>query len=281
MSTAATWGTPVSDALDSAIVAIRASGSETPRLDAELLLADALGIDRAQLLMDPDRAVSGEPARVFRDAVRRRSALREPVAYILGRQAFRDIELEVDPRVLIPRPETELLVEVALELPPGARVVDVGAGSGAVALALKHERPDLEVAGSDASEDALTVARANGERLGLSVEWLHTDLLDGLGSDWHAVLANLPYVAEPERGTLAPDIVDHEPEVALIAGDDGLDAIRRLIPAAAGTHAKLIALEVGLGQAAEVAALVAGGGFADAEIRRDLAGIDRVVVGRR
>jgi release factor glutamine methyltransferase len=281
MSTAATWGTPVRDALDSAIIAIRASGSETPRLDAELLLADALGIDRAALLSDPAREVGGEAARAFRDAVRRRSALREPVAYILGRQAFRHIELEVDPRVLIPRPETELLVEVALDLPQRARAVDVGAGSGAVALALKQERPDLDVTGSDASEDALAVARRNGERLGLTVTWVHADLLDGLGADWDAVLANLPYVAEPERHTLAPDVADHEPDVALIAGDDGLDAIRQLIPAAAQTRAGLIGLEVGLGQAAEVARLVAGGGFADVEIHRDLAGIERVVTGRR
>ena len=281
MSSAALRGTSVRDALDSAAIAIGATGSDTPRLDAELLLADALAVERAELLMDPDREVGSAAARAFRDAVRRRSVLREPVAYILGRQGFRHIELEVDSRVLIPRPETELLVEAALDLPEGARVVDVGVGSGAVALALKDERPDLDVTGTDASAEALAVARANGERLGLAVAWAHADLLDGLGTDWDAVLANLPYVAEPERETLAPEIVHHEPEVALIAGDDGLDAIKRLIPAAAGTRASLLALEVGLGQAERVAALVAAGGFGDVEARRDLAGIERVVVGRR
>ena len=281
MSSAALRGTSVRDALDSAAIAIGATGSDTPRLDAELLLADALGVGRAELLMDPDREVGSAAARAFRDAVRRRSVLREPVAYILGRQAFRHIELEVDSRVLIPRPETELLVEAALDLPQGARVVDVGVGSGAVALALKDERPDLDVTGTDASGDALAVARGNGERLGLEVAWAHADLLEGLGTDWDAVLANLPYVAEPERAALAPEIVHHEPEQALIAGDDGLDAIKRLIPAAAATRARLLALEVGLGQADRVAALVAAGGFADVEARRDLAGIERVVVGRR
>ena len=281
MSSAALRGTTVRDALDSAVIAIRASGSDTPRLDAELLLAEAVGVDRATLLIEPEREVGADAARAFRDMVRRRSALREPVAYILGRQAFRHIEVEVDRRVLIPRPETELLVEVALDLPRGARVVDVGVGSGAVALAVKQERPDLDVTGTDASLDALEVARANAQRLGLAVAWAHADLLDGLGTDWDAVLANLPYVAEPDRETLAPDIVDHEPEMAVIAGDDGLDAIRRLVPAAAATRARLLALEVGLGQAQTVAGLVAAGGFADVEARRDLAGIERVVLGRR
>ena len=281
MSSAALRGTTVRDALDSALIAIRASGSDTPRLDAELLLAEALGVDRATLLIEPEREVGADAARTFRDMVRRRSALREPVAYILGRQAFRHIELEVDPRVLIPRPETELLVEVALDLPRGARVVDVGVGSGAVALAVKQERPDLDVTGTDASLEALDVARANAERLGLAVTWAHADLLEGLGTDWDAVLANLPYVAEPDRETLALEIVDHEPDIAVIAGDDGLDAIRRLVPAAAATRARLLALEVGLGQAETVAGLVAASGFADVESRRDLAGIERVVLGRR
>jgi release factor glutamine methyltransferase len=281
MSSAALRGTSVRDALDSAVIAIGATGSDTPRLDAEVLLADVLGVDRAELVMDPGRELDSGSARAFRDAVRRRTVLREPVAYIVGRQGFRYIELDVDSRVLIPRPETELLVEAALDLPQGARVVDVGAGSGAVALALKHERPDLEVTGSDASHDALDVARANAERLGLEVAWVHADLLDGLGNDWDAVLANLPYVAEPERETLAREIVDHEPEVALIAGDDGLGAIKRLIPATAETRARMLGLEVGLGQAEQVAALVATGGFPDVETRRDLAGIERVVVGRR
>ncbi|MDP8967542.1 MAG: peptide chain release factor N(5)-glutamine methyltransferase, partial [Actinomycetota bacterium] len=134
-------GASVREALDSAVIAIAAAGSDTPRLDAELLLADALGVDRATLFLDPSRTVDGPAVRAFQEAVRRRSAGREPVAYITGRRGFRHLELQVDGRVLVPRPETELLVDVGVELlARGARVVDVGTGSGAIALSLKHER---------------------------------------------------------------------------------------------------------------------------------------------
>src|SRR6202034_2056529 len=168
-------GTSVRDALDGAITAIKAAGCETPRLDAELLLADVLDVSRQRLLLDRDLVVEGPAVRAFQTAVRRRAVQREPVAYILGRRGFRRLDLAVDPRALIPRPETELLVEVGLGLPRGARVLDVGTGSGAVALALKDERPDLRLTGSDLSEDALALARANGERLGLAVSWLCAD----------------------------------------------------------------------------------------------------------
>jgi release factor glutamine methyltransferase len=273
-------GASVREALDSAVIAIAAGGSDTPRLDAELLLAEALGVDRAALVIDPRREVAGPAVRAFQDAVRRRSAGREPVAYILGRRGFRHIELAVDPRVLVPRPETELLVEVGLELPAGAKVVDVGTGSGAVALALKHERPDLDVLGTDASADAVAVARANAERLALEVELVHGDLLAGVdGVD--AVLSNPPYVAERERAALAPEIVRHEPPGALFAGADGLDVIRRLVPAAATSGARLLAIEVGAGQAAAVAELMRGAGYERVGARRDLAGVERVVVGSR
>src|SRR4051794_18350411 len=144
--------------MTAAVAELAAAGCDTPRLDAELLLADALGCDRAELFMRDHEAPAGFAARVSRRAAR------EPVAYITGRRAFRRIELAVDGRVLIPRPETETLVEAALDLPSGARVHDVGTGSGAVALALKDERPDLVVSGSDASPEAVDVARANAER---------------------------------------------------------------------------------------------------------------------
>jgi release factor glutamine methyltransferase len=272
--------TSVRDALDSALIALTAAGCDTPRLDAELLLAEAMGVDRAAIVSDPGRELTPEQARRFQAYAMRR-AQREPVAYILGAKGFRTIDLLVDSRVLIPRPETEHLVEAALELPPGARVADVGTGSGAVALALKAERPDLEVLATDASSEALAVARANVQRLGLDVELLEGDLLEPVEGPLDAVLSNPPYVADADRGTLAPDITRHEPELALYAGEDGLSLIRRLAPQAAASGAALLALEVGFGQADAVAEIVRAAGFADTRAATDLAGIERVVVGRR
>jgi release factor glutamine methyltransferase len=266
----ASTGTPVRDALDSARIAIAAAGSDTPDLDAQLLLAHALGVDRAALIMEPDRPVEGAAVRTFQDLVRRRSVRREPVAYLLGLKGFRHIDLMVDPRVLVPRPETELLVEVGLTLPQGARVHDACTGSGAVALALKHERPDLQISGSDSSADAVAVARANARRLGLDVEFAEADVLAAAGGA-DAVLANPPYV---QTGAQLPPELAHEPPGALFAGADGLDVIRRL---AAECEASLLALEVGAGQATVVAELMRGG----VEVLSDLAGIERVVVSRR
>jgi release factor glutamine methyltransferase len=272
-------GATVGEALDSAVIAIGAAGSPTPQLDAEILLAAVLGVDRTALFVDPGREVVGPAVRAFQDCVRRRSVKREPVAYIVGRRGFRHVELAVDARVLVPRPETELLVEVGLSFAPRARVVDVGTGSGAVALALKAERPDLTVVGTDVSAGALAVARANGAQLGLDVEFVEGDLLAGI-EQCDGVLCNPPYVCDAERAGLAPEIVRHEPPGALFAGQDGLDVIRRLVPAAAGV-APLLAVEVGSGQAPAVAALMASAGYADVSVRRDLAGIERVVVGSR
>jgi release factor glutamine methyltransferase len=274
-------GVSVRDALDGARTAIGASGSQSPALDAELLLAFALGVDRAALITDPQREVTGPPVRVFQDLVRRRSVGHEPVAYLVASKGFRSIELEVDSRVLVPRPETELLVELALGLPPAARVLDVGTGSGAVALALKQERPDLLVCGADISADALELARSNAARLGLEVEFFQADLLDGLSTDWGAILSNPPYIAESERSTLPIDVIGHEPELALMAGADGLDVIRPLIIAAGQSEARLLALELGGGQATTVAELVTAAGFGAVTTHRDLAGIERVVVGER
>jgi release factor glutamine methyltransferase len=275
-------GTSVRDALDGAATAIAAAGCETPRLDAEVLLADVLGVDRARLLTDRELEVAGPAVRAYQNAVRRRAVEREPVAYITGRRGFRHIELQVDGRVLIPRPETESLVEVALALPSRARVLDVGTGSGAVALALASERPDLEITGSDISEAALELARANGARLGLPMRWLHADLLDGVPDAFDAVLANPPYVAEDARRTLAPEILRHEPASALFAGLDGLDAIRLLLTQlTARERVHFVALEVGAGQAGAVAGLMRDARFATVRVACDLAGIERVVVGER
>ena len=274
-------GVTVADALDGARTAIAASGSDSAALDAELLLAHALGVNRAALIIDPEREVLGPPVRVFQDLVRRRSVGREPVAYLLARKGFRSIDLSVDSRVLIPRPETELLVELALELPARSRVLDVGSGSGAIALALKHERPDLSVTGADISTEALEVARTNAERLQLEGEFLEADLLTGLGGGWDAILSNPPYIAEVERQNLPPDVIGHEPELALMAGADGLDVIRPLVASAGQSEARFLAIELGAGQAGTVAELVAAAGFTGVDVHADLAGIERVVLGQR
>jgi release factor glutamine methyltransferase len=198
--------------------------------------------------------------------------MREPVAYILGRRGFRRIELIADSRGLIPRPETELLVDVAVELPEGARVHDVGTGSGAIALALRDERPDLRVTASDASEAAVELARANAAALGIELE---VSLARGLPrGDYDLVVANLPYVKEAEWGGLQPEIVRYEPREALVSGADGLDAIRQLVgEAPAGQR---LALEHGAAQGAAVRGMLEG-----AETHRDLAGHERVTVGAR
>jgi release factor glutamine methyltransferase len=266
--------TPIRDALTAAAARLAAAGVDSPRLDAEVLLAAVLGVDRGRLVIDRDVVVDGAAAERFEALLARREA-REPVAYILGRRGFRRLELTVDRRVLIPRPETELLVEVGLSLAPGARVVDVGTGSGAVALALKDERPDLRVSGADVSADAVAVARANAARLGLEVTFVAADLMDGVSAD--AVLANLPYVAD--GAPLPPEITLYEPAGALFAGADGLDVIRRAVTAVAGPSVGLLALEIGSEQADAVSALLWDAGFAEVAVRHDLAGLARVVVG--
>src|SRR4051812_27399286 len=267
--------TTVRDALDSAVIALTAAGCDTPRLDAEVLLAHVLGVDRAALFADPGRGLMPAEARAFADAARRRRE-REPVAYITGSKGFRMLDLAVDARVLIPRPETEHVVEAALTLPRGARVVDVGTGSGAIALALKAERPDLDVLATDTSADALEVARGNAARLGLDVTFLHGDLLAGAGQV-DAVVSNPPYVGEDEP--VMPEVARYEPREAVYAPGDALAVVRRVVAAAAG--AGFPAWEIGARQAAAGAALVAGAGFETVERVCDLAGIERVVVGRR
>jgi release factor glutamine methyltransferase len=269
----------VADALGAAIDALRAAGVESPRLDAELLLSEVTGRDRAELVADPDAGIAPAAGRLFGELVRRRLR-REPVAYILGRKGFRHLELTVDRRVLIPRPETELLVELALELRP-RRVLDVGTGSGAIALAIADELPECEVQAIDTSAGALEVARDNARRLGLDerVTFVEGALPAGPAEPFDLVVANLPYVSQAEWAELEPEVTSWEPREALLGGTDGLEVLRKTIPVAAGL-APVLALEVGAGQAATVRQLLTGAGFGRVEIRPDLAGIERVVVGR-
>ena len=270
----------VRDALGAAVDALKAAGVETPRLDAELLLAEATGRGRAELTAAPEAGVEPAAARRFGAMVRRRVA-REPVAYILGRKGFRRIELAVDPRVLIPRPETELLVEVALELAP-RRVLDVGTGSGAVALAVADELPQTDVVATDTSLEALEVAKANRDRLGLGERVRLAQGRFAADERFDLLLANLPYVSEGEWEGLVPELTRFEPRQALVAGVAGLEAIEDLLAAVAAgrLRTRAVALEVGAGQAPTVAQLVRRAGFDSVETRRDLAGIERVVLGR-
>jgi release factor glutamine methyltransferase len=269
----------VRGALAEATAALREAGCESPRLDAELLLAAALGVSRTRLHIEPERLLRPEQAERFAGLLERRRD-REPVAYILGMRAFRHIELAVDPRVLVPRPETELLVELARTLPRGARVADVGTGSGAIALALKQERPDLDVVATDLSAEALAVARANAGRLRLDVTFAEGDLLAGVNGEFDAVLSNPPYVRDGERSSLPPEVARHEPAGALFAGQDGFDLLRRLAVEATA-RAPWVAFELGAGQAPAVGGLLRAAGMARTTAHRDLAGIERVVVGER
>lgn len=268
---------------------LRERGFEQGRLDAELLLAAVLGIDRLQLYLQHDRPVSGAELEQFRGFVRRRLR-HEPVQYIVGDAAFRDLTLVVDRRVLIPRPETELLVGEVLRWVQGRSgrlsVLDVGTGSGAIALALASEGPFDRVVASDISTDALAVAQANAVRSGLAgrVEFRVGAGLDAAeaGERFTVIVANPPYVAAGERAALPADVREYEPASALFAGTDGLDVVRPLV---AGAPARLeggglLALEIGEAQAEAVCGLVRAEGSAwrAPRVIQDLTGRDRMVL---
>lgn len=268
------------EAMEAATDALRAAGVHSPRLDAEVLLAEAVGASRVALAVSPETPLDPVATRAYAEFVRRRLR-REPVAYITGRRGFRRIELAVDHRVLIPRPETELLVELAVELQP-LRVLDAGTGSGAIALAVADELPAAKVAATDIYPETLEVARENALRLGLEdrVRFAPGALAPG---DFDLILANLPYVTAREWSELEPELRDWEPRGALTPGPTGLEAIDSLLgelSVSQATRTRAIGLEVGAGQAEIVADLVRRAGFARIEVRKDLAQIDRVVVGR-
>jgi release factor glutamine methyltransferase len=219
----------VSALLDEAAERIAAAGVENARADAEVLVAEALGVKPAELRVDGAGEVPADVAAAIEASVRRRVD-REPMAYVLGHAPFRDLEIAVDERVLWPRRETELLVEVAVKLPEGARVHEVGTGSGAIALSLISERPDLRVTASDLSPEAVEAARENAERLGLDLDVsVGVGLPDSL-EDVDLVIANLPYVTDSTIFDRSPEI-QKEPRIAVTGdcGEDGLGVIRGLI----------------------------------------------------
>lgn len=256
--------------------------SETARLDAELLLAHALGRQRIELYTDFDRPLNGGELDAYRALVARRSRC-EPVAYILGEWGFRRLTLAVDDRALIPRPETEIVVDRALVRIAGIaapRALDVGTGTGAIALALADEHPGASVTAIDLSPGALALARENAARTGLEVELLEHDLRAGLpGGPYDLVVSNPPYVEPEDLATLMPDVRDFEPHVALV----GAGAVEAVARAALDvlTPGGWLVLEVGDGQAAATAALLAELGYGEVATTQDLTGRERVVEGRR
>ncbi len=266
-------------------------GSGTPRLDAELLLSKVLAMPKVQLYVNFERSLTEEELNQYRDLVRRR-ARHEPVAYILGRKEFYGLTLKTTPAALIPRPETEHLVDEALRLArefwPGqaVRIADLGCGGGAIALALAHSLPQGELAAVDISAEALALARENADALGLA-ERITFDLGDLLaplpGRTFHLICANLPYIPTPEMKTLMPDVAGHEPHLALDGGPLGLTLIERLLRAAPdhlepGGH---VLLEIWPDSLPALEALAREIGFTPAEPIRDLAGLNRIAVLRR
>jgi release factor glutamine methyltransferase len=260
---------------------LAARGAEQPRLHAERLLAHALEMERVELYMHLDRPLSAAELDSARALLARR-ATGEPLQYVLGEWGFRRLTLRVDRRALIPRPETETVVERCLALLEGShapRVLDVGTGSGAIALAIAEEHPGARVTAIDVSEEALELAGENVERTGIAVELVHHDLFAGLpGKDWDLVVANPPYVRDEELGALAPDVVDWEPGLALVERGHtealARDASRVLRPGGA------LVLEIHEHASADVVALLAAQRYVEVGVTPDLAGRDRVVEGR-
>jgi release factor glutamine methyltransferase len=259
----------------------------SPRLDAELLLGSALGIDRVRLVIESERRLNDSELGLYRSLIQRRRT-GEPVAYILGRREFYGATFAVDRRALVPRPDTEMLVEVALERTRArsmyGRALDLCTGSGCVAVSFARARPTWRTTASDVSHDALGLAWENARRQGaaFSLRVVEGDLFAPVaGERFELVTANAPYIPSAELAELAPDIRDFEPRLALDGGEDGLDVIRRIV-AQAAAHLEpggVLALEVGHDQAGRVGELLAGAGFTGVGVRRDYGGHERVVSG--
>ena len=263
------------DALRGATEYLERKGVDSPRLDAELLLGKALGLTRLQLYLEHERPLTEAERAAARALVERRGR-REPLAYVLGEWGFRRLTLATDARALVPRPETEVVVERCLALLEGEReprVLDVGTGTGAIALALADEHPGAQVTGVDVSPEALALARENAVRADLAVD-LREAGPEAAAEGWDLVVSNPPYVAAPELEGLEPEVRDWEPRGALL--DIGLHGeLARL------ARARWLVLEVTPARAAAVAAALEKAGWEEVRITRDLAQRERVVEGRR
>jgi release factor glutamine methyltransferase len=277
--------TTIRATLETAVPRLEAAGVDSPRLDAELLLAHVMGAARGWLWAHPEAPVPPSAEAHFHALLARRLR-REPLPYLLGTWEFYAREFDVTPAVLIPRPETELLVEAVLAWarPRGARrLADIGTGSGAIAVTVAAELPDAEVIAVDLSDDALAVARGNAARhgVGARIDFRRGNLLAPITEPRDAIVANLPYISDEELRALMPEVRDHEPRLALAGGPDGLDLVRRLITDAPRVLVPggLLALELGHTQAPAVQALLAPWG--KAWVVMDYAGIARHVLAER
>lgn len=263
------------------------NGIDAARFEAELLLSHTLKMERVFLYANHDKPLEKEELGQYRQLVKRR-ANHEPLAYITGQRGFMSIDLKTDKRALIPRPDTETLVEAALKQLPKdteGQILDVGTGTGAIALSILHERPNLRATAVDISEEALALATENAEALELTERiTMHTsDLLSAVEGTFDMILSNPPYIGESEKSDMAANVLDHEPHLALFAGDDGLDIIRRLIPQTMDHLAEggTFMCEIGYQQGPDVAALFKQGGFQDVEVIQDINRKDRVVSGKK
>jgi release factor glutamine methyltransferase len=273
-------GMIVRDMLAAAASRLEDAGVESPRVDAELLLAHVLGTTRSGLNADSRRELTADEVAQLERLLDRR-VVREPLAYVLGEWGFRRLTLKVDPRVLVPRPETEVVVERCLARLAGQaepRVLDVGTGSGAIALAIADELPGARVTAIDASEDALAVARENAARTGLDVELVRRDLFEGLpDGPWDLVVSNPPYIREDEVDALGPEVRDWEPRAAVVGAGttEGVASAARLVLRPGGA----LVLETAGGRAEDVARLLRALGYEDVRVRDDLTGLSRVAEG--
>ncbi|MEY2504948.1 MAG: release factor glutamine methyltransferase [Verrucomicrobiota bacterium] len=259
-------------------------GVESPRLNAEHLLAHVLGRKRLELYLEFERPLAEAELAPLRELVRRRGQ-GEPLQHLLGTVEFAGQVFLCDKRALVPRPETEQLVELLHSKIEDreSKILDVGTGSGVIALGLAAKFPNAKITATDVSDEALALARENAERLGLAgrVEFLGSDLLLHVDHGLDLIVANLPYVSERDRGTLSREVL-HDPEIALFGGEEGDELVRRLIEAAPGhlTPGGLLALEIGLGQGESLAALMAEKNYHDIEQMRDYGGVTRFLFGR-
>jgi len=280
----------VREHLTAAAAVLKEAGMDTCRLDAEVLLAHVLRVERQELLLRPHLELAEEAAERFRQAVARRCG-HEPVAYIVGEKEFWSLSLLVNRHVLIPRPDTENLVEEALRfisshgLPP-FRILEIGTGSGAVSVALAAAREDIRVTATDISADALEVAMANAARCGVAgrIDFICCSLFDGLSGTFDMIVSNPPYITDDEFAELPEDVRGYEPPAALRGGPDGLGFHREIIAGAVGRlrPGGLLAMEMGAGQRPALEeTLRAAAAYDRVQCRRDYAGMDRVILARR